>query len=633
MKNRILAIFAILLVHTCYAQSCLTSSLIINTGYDPIAGAAITPGVNGGVAVPDPHWMVTYESPDIATAMAITPITGLIEVTPGSSANVVTPIAPPWWVANPIGNPGGWISCLNSNEFWDNTADTATWNQVLTRPFRMCLDDSVILSFYIANDNYISATSIDGIPLSFFQPSSLFSTNASTYTYFSQTVFLTAGTHNISFINNNATYNSTYVAQENPMGLNVYGTVSSATHSSSIVSESSATCLTYVCSATYSCNIVSLPDTLHACPGTRINIIPTITGTDSILSISWSPVTGLSNANILNPTLTVGSTSSWYYITVYQQNCTTKDSIYINVSKHNTTIFVMDTLSCSTIYSLLLNAPDGYTSYLWNTGSTSSSISVSYSYDYWVFASSGCVAQIDTFKVVFHHPPFVYLGNDTSICAGDSIKLTSDQHLGSQFLWNNNSTSNSITINEAGTYWLSVIDSGCKSSDTIVVTIPPGPSISLGPDTTLCIGDVIQLSANSVSGIIKWWNGYTGNNVTIDYQGKYWVTAVNGCGSTTDTININFILCDIWFPSAFTPNGDKLNDIIQVKGNLEKYQDFTLSIYNRWGQQVFSTNNIYTGWDGLFNSTPQELGTYFYMITFTLEGKKGFMKGDFQLIR
>jgi len=61
----------------------------------------------------------------------------------------------------------------------------------------------------------------------------------------------------------------------------------------------------------------------------------------------------------------------------------------------------------------------------------------------------------------------------------------------------------------------------------------------------------------------------------------------NTCGSTSDTINVAFELCDIWFPSAFTPNDDGLNDIIRAVGNLQRYKDFSLSIYNRWGSVFF----------------------------------------------
>jgi gliding motility-associated-like protein len=63
------------------------------------------------------------------------------------------------------------------------------------------------------------------------------------------------------------------------------------------------------------------------------------------------------------------------------------------------------------------------------------------------------------------------------------------------------------------------------------------------------------------------------------------------------------------------------------------YRNFSLIIFNRFGQRVFFTEDIYQGWDGTFNGSKQDLGTYFYMINYSLNGKKSMMKGDFQLIR
>ncbi len=100
-----------------------------------------------------------------------------------------------------------------------------------------------------------------------------------------------------------------------------------------------------------------------------------------------------------------------------------------------------------------------------------------------------------------------------------------------------------------------------------------------------------------------------------------------------DTIMITVDTCEIWFPSAFTPNGDGKNDIIKVLGQLSPYQDFSLSIYNRWGQRVFYTEDKYKGWNGIFNGVKQEIDTYSYMILYKLHGQSGIMKGNFELIR
>lgn len=132
---------------------------------------------------------------------------------------------------------------------------------------------------------------------------------------------------------------------------------------------------------------------------------------------------------------------------------------------------------------------------------------------------------------------------------------------------------------------------------------------------------------------LLWNNGSDLQHITVSESGDYWLQVANACGTSVDTIKVDFEPCDIVFPNAFTPNGDGRDDIARVVGHLDLYRDFPLSIYNRFGQRVFFTNDIYAGWDGIFNGTKQDIGTFFYMIFYSLEGRKHMMKGDLELIR
>lgn len=111
------------------------------------------------------------------------------------------------------------------------------------------------------------------------------------------------------------------------------------------------------------------------------------------------------------------------------------------------------------------------------------------------------------------------------------------------------------------------------------------------------------------------------------------MSAYNICGSVSDTINLDFRHCEIWLPTAFTPNGDGLNDILRAIGQFNFITKFSLSIYNRYGQRVYYSEDLHSGWDGNFNGTKQDLGTYYYVMEFTLENKKQLIKGDVELIR
>ncbi|MFI5195788.1 MAG: gliding motility-associated C-terminal domain-containing protein [Chitinophagales bacterium] len=313
MNRYILFLFFLIIGGSARAQ-CLTNSLIINTGYNPITGLAIPGGANGATPVPDPHWILTAVSPGVATAIAGTPIPGLIEVIPGNKADVVTPIGGAW-ITNPVGNPGNWISCLNSNTYTDPGTGIPL-NMTLGRPFRMCTADSIKLTFNISSDNYTSAANIDGTII---LPAP--ATGFAAYTFYTQTVWLTAGTHtfNIEVVDLNVASPSS-----NPTGLNVYGTVSSATGTNSLVSEVYASCSTYACGST--CNTIALPDTLHICEHGTDTLRATVIGTDSVLSIAWTPITGLSSSTVLRPQITVGTTSGWYDITV--QSLTPYNLVY-----------------------------------------------------------------------------------------------------------------------------------------------------------------------------------------------------------------------------------------------------------------------------------------------------------------
>ena len=231
-----------MILRTSAESQCLTNSLVINTGYNPLTGTAIAGGSNGGTPVIDPYWYLTAVSPGVATAISLTGIPGLIEVIPGNNANVIQRVGT--WAVNPGPDPGGWISCLNSNTYNNPGLGTTAYNMTLGRQFRMCTDDSITLTLYIANDNWCSSSNIDGVPLGFSQAVGELTTTYSTYEFFTQTVYLTAGTHTINFVVNN--YDQVGTSGSNPTGLDIYGTVASTSGLNSLVSESVTGCNTYV---------------------------------------------------------------------------------------------------------------------------------------------------------------------------------------------------------------------------------------------------------------------------------------------------------------------------------------------------------------------------------------------------
>lgn len=89
----------------------------------------------------------------------------------------------------------------------------------------------------------------------------------------------------------------------------------------------------------------------------------------------------------------------------------------------------------------------------------------------------------------------------------------------------------------------------------------------------------------------------------------------------------------VFVPTAFTPNGDGLNDLLRPIGaGIREIEYF--GIYNRWGQLLFSTRQNGKGWDGRMNGTLQASGTYVWQVqAVDYLGKPYFQKGVFTLVR
>jgi gliding motility-associated-like protein len=120
------------------------------------------------------------------------------------------------------------------------------------------------------------------------------------------------------------------------------------------------------------------------------------------------------------------------------------------------------------------------------------------------------------------------------------------------------------------------------------------------------------------------------------YQtGEYQVTVTdsNGC-TTSDSISVTVNCSNIFFPSAFTPNNDGLNDLYGPGGDLASVKNYSFSIYNRWGQLVFTTTNPYQKWDGTLKNIPCPSGTFVWFATYSIDNNpKQSKKGTIVILR
>ena len=192
-------------------------------------------------------------------------------------------------------------------------------------------------------------------------------------------------------------------------------------------------------------------------------------------------------------------------------------------------------------------------------------------------------------------------------------------------------------VNTTGSYYTKYhTERGCDSVVYFNVKVLKSPShLTASPDT--CLESPAGVRLKAAGGYDSYsWNGLVipDSVYTVHSVGTYWVTAENICGSKTDTIHVyDHCKFPIYFPTAFTPNGDGVNDVLRVPvANKNKFR--RLSIYNRWGQLVFYTTTTDAGWDGKFNGLAQATGVYVYFLEMeTLAGEKVNQKGTVALIR
>jgi gliding motility-associated-like protein len=110
------------------------------------------------------------------------------------------------------------------------------------------------------------------------------------------------------------------------------------------------------------------------------------------------------------------------------------------------------------------------------------------------------------------------------------------------------------------------------------------------------------------------------------------VSLLQGCPQQ-DSVHIKVIQQDVVLPNAFSPNGDGNNDIFRVTARkFINVQEF--KIFNRWGNEIFSTGDIRKGWDGTYKGIAQDPGVYQYLVRVAYpNGKTQFLKGDVTLVR
>jgi len=204
---------------------------------------------------------------------------------------------------------------------------------------------------------------------------------------------------------------------------------------------------------------------------------------------------------------------------------------------------------------------------------------------------------------------FDFFQSDSLLFCGDST-ITSPVIISDSLFditVNGQSSPPEVIISGPGTYTFSAT---CKQSgetyvDTMVV-YSESINFTLGPDTSLCGNEEIIIQGPDLEGFhLIWNNGDTSQSALYTGPGTVILNVSDGCIMGSDTLileekEISFDLDDL-FPNAFTPNGDMINDDFKIKGeylDAISHENFTIHIFNRWGKEVFTSNDPAFSWDG-----------------------------------
>ena len=364
---------------------------------------------------------------------------------------------------------------------------------------------------------------------------------------------------------------------------------------------------------------------------------------------NWYPTTAMINPADQSPNIIPTDTTLYFVDITTPNGCIITDSVQINVENAAPEpILPNDTTICSgdTIQVIIL----GVTNATWspniglgNPNSTSTAVyptnTTTYSID---FENTCAIVTMDYTVTIIGLSSQVV--DDTIICPGDTAFLWATN--GVSYSWSPIETlshpdsSNTLAFPNASTiYTVDVQNSlGCSILENVYVELYPPPYVSAGYDIYIQYGDVVELQGQTDA--IFYWESLDSMSchdclnpiVSPITSSDYFIYAidVHGC-KNSDSVKV-VLDGSLYVPNAFTPDGDGINDVFEIKG--EEIKSFELWIYNRWGELIFHTTTMSNFWDGSYKGETNQIDVYIWKIKYEdFQRKQGDLTGHVSLIR
>ena len=206
-----------------------------------------------------------------------------------------------------------------------------------------------------------------------------------------------------------------------------------------------------------------------------------------------------------------------------------------------------------------------------------------------------------------------------------------------QFLWSNGAVTADITDLASGSYFFTVKDDNNCELNSGIINVPHdtlAPLTAMPAVMGLCPGKPLVLTPGNFASYL-WQDNSTAASYTVTATGIYSVIVIDSNGCRISAVTEVITGCsDLFFPSAFTPNGDSKNDGFGPAGvNFFGITNYQLVVYNRYGKVVFRSSNPYKKWDGSYKGQAPRNESFVWVASFYNNGRKDFRKGSVTLIK
>ncbi len=292
-----------------------------------------------------------------------------------------------------------------------------------------------------------------------------------------------------------------------------------------------------------------------------------------------------------------------------------------------------------------LAAAGAYETFLWNTGDTTSWLAIWESGEYILEAQKGGCLFYDT--VVYEVVPTLSLDlpEDTLLCRDDTLWLSAGEGF-DVYAWSTGDTLSVTKIVEEGSYW---VEAGyfCDTLEQgVEVAYAPDLFVSLPSEVLVYLGDSVYVEAEASNPVASYsWQPAEGLSCAV--CGGQWVAPmedghyvlevedVYGCVESAELSVLVQNRQRVYVPTAFSPNGDGINDAFVIYGGPEVELIYDLQVYDRWGSLLYRQDTGSPLWDGRAGDGQWVApGVYLYVFSVRyLNGRTEVFSGDVVVFR